>query len=381
MTTSKHYDVCLVGHPYTPIGMGEHVRATFRAMRAAGQAPQLLDIYKLEQPSPADQSEMEPSLQNKLSPINVFHINGGEVEQAWNHLSYHGQWDGYNVIYPLWELPRYPEEWAKQLDRFDEIWAPSRFIQESLEKVCTKPIHHMPMSCEVTLTSFMGRRYFGIPEADYTFLFFYDLRSYSTRKNPAGVLKAYRSLLARRPYAKAHLVIKVNGVDTNPAAFEELQQQVADLHNNVTLIQRVMSGNEVKNLVRCCDCFVSLHRSEGYGFGCAEAMSLGHPVIATAYSGNMDYMAPEVSFGVDYQLVPVREGEYPHHENQLWAEPDYEQAVGYMVDLVDAPAKGRALGALARRHMQSRFAYRPIGLNYLNRLDAIRRTLGNTNLD
>lgn len=361
--------------------MGEHVRATFRAMRAAGQAPHLLDIYKLEQPSTADQSEMEPSLQNKLSPINVFHINGGEVEQAWNHLSYHGQWEGYNVIYPLWELPRYPEEWAQQLDRFDEIWAPSRFIQESLEKVCTKPIHHMPMSCEVTLTSFMGRRYFGIPEADYTFLFFYDLRSYSTRKNPAGVLKAYRSLLARRPYAKAHLVIKVNGVDTNPAAFEELQQQVADLHNNVTLIQRVMSGNEVKNLVRCCDCFLSLHRSEGYGFGCAEAMSLGHPVIATAYSGNMDYMAPEVSFGVDYQLVPVREGEYPHHENQVWAEPDYEQAAGYMVDLVDAPAKGRALGALARQHMQSRFAYRPIGLNYLNRLDAIRRTLGNTTLD
>lgn len=376
MTTSKTNDVTLVGHPYTPIGMGEHVRASFRSLRAAGQTPHLHDIYKLEQPSAADQAELGPSMQGKLSAINVFHVNGNEIDQVWKHLSYNGQWPGYNVIYPLWELPRYPEEWAAQLDRFDEIWAPSRFILESLEKVCSKPIHHMPLSCEVSLSGFLGRRYFGIPEADYTFLFFYDLRSYSTRKNPAGVLRAFRSLLAKRPYAKAHLVIKVNGVETNPAAFAELQKEVHDLHNGVTLIQRLMSGNEVKNLVRCCDCFLSLHRSEGYGFGCAEAMALGRPVIATAYSGNMDFMVPEASFGVDYKLIPVLEGEYPHHEDQVWADPDYEQAARYMVELVDSPATGRALGAKARQHMQGYFAYRPIGLNYVNRLDTIRRTLG-----
>ncbi|WP_431476285.1 glycosyltransferase family 4 protein [Massilia eburnea] len=376
MTTSKQNEVCLVGHPYTPIGMGEHLRASFRSFRAAGEAPRLLDVYKLTQPSAADKAEFGPSMQDALAPINVFHINGDEIKQAWKHLGHPEQLPGYNVIYPLWELPRYPEEWASQLDRFDEIWAPSRFIMESLEKVCTKPIYHMPLSCQVSLSGFMGRRYFGIPEADYTFLFFYDLRSFSTRKNPAGVLRAFRSLLAKRPYSKAHLVIKVNGVDTNPAAFAELQQQVANLHNGVTLIQHVMTGDEVKNLVRCCDCFLSLHRSEGYGFGCAEAMALGRPVIATAYSGNMDFMVPEASRGVDYKLIPVLEGEYPHHENQVWADPDYDQAVGFMVEMLDAPAKGRALGAVARRHMQNRFAYRPTGLNYVNRLDAIRRNLG-----
>lgn len=376
MTPSQQNAVCLVGHPYTPIGMGEHLRASFRSFRAAGEAPRLLDIYKLEQPAAADQAEFGPSMQNALSPINVFHINGDEIKQAWRHLGHPEQMPGYNVIYPLWELPRYPEEWASQLDRFDEIWAPSRFIMESLEKVCSKPIHHMPLSCQISLSGFVGRRYFGIPEADYTFLFFYDLRSFATRKNPAGVLRAFRSLLAKRPYSKAHLVIKVNGVDTNPAAFAELQKEVASLHNNVTLIQRVMTGNEVKNLVRCCDCFLSLHRSEGYGFGCAEAMSLGRPVIATAYSGNMDFMVPEASFGVDYKLIPVLQGEYPHHENQVWAEPDYEQAVGFMVELVDSPEKGREVGAVARRHMQNNFAYRPTGLNYVSRLDAIRRSLG-----
>jgi len=376
MTPTKKNEVCLVGHPYTPIGMGEHLRASFRSFRAAGESPRLLDVYKLEQPSPADKAEFGPSMQSTLAPINIFHINGDEIRQAWKHLGHPEQMPGYNVIYPLWELPRYPQEWASQLDRFDEIWAPSRFIMESLEKACSKPIYHMPLSCQVSLTSFVGRRYFGIPEADYAFLFFYDLRSFSTRKNPGGVLRAFRSLLAKRPYSKAHLVIKVNGVETNPAAFAELQQQVANLHNSVTLIQRTMTGNEVKNLVRCCDCFVSLHRSEGYGFGCAEAMALGRPVIATAYSGNMDFMVPEASLGVDYKLIPVLEGEYPHHENQVWADPDYEQAASFMVDVLDSPEKGRALGAAARRHMQNRFAYRPTGLKYVDRLDAIRRNLG-----
>jgi glycosyltransferase involved in cell wall biosynthesis len=376
MSTSKQNEVCLVGHPYTPIGMGEHLRASFRSFRAAGEAPRLLDVYQLSQPSEADKAEFGPAMQNSLGPINVFHINGDEIKQAWKHLGHAEQIPGYNVIYPLWELPRYPEEWASQLDRFDEIWAPSRFIMESLEKVCSKPIYHMPLSCQVSLSGFLGRRYFGIPEADYTFLFFYDLRSFSTRKNPAGVLRAFRSLLAKRPYSKAHLVIKVNGVDTNPAAFAELQKEVAHLHNAVTLIQRVMTGNEVKNLVRCCDCFLSLHRSEGYGFGCAEAMALGRPVIATAYSGNMDFMVPEAALGVGYKLIPVLEGEYPHHEDQVWAEPDYEQAVSFMIEVLDSPAKGRALGAVARRHMQNRFAYRPTGLKYVKRLDAIRRNLG-----
>lgn len=368
-------DVCLVGHPYAPIGMGEHVRATFRSLRKVGQAPQLLDIYKLEQPNADDQAELAPSFRDGAAKINVFHINGNEVEQVWKQLNYHEPWSGYNIIYPLWELPRYPEEWAAQLDRFDEIWAPSEFILEGLKKVCRKPIYHMPLSCEVSLSAYLGRRYFSIPETDYTFLFFYDLRSYSSRKNPEGVLRAFRALLAKRPYSKAHLVIKVNGVETNPAAFTALQQNVLDLHANVTLIQQVMSSNEVKNLVRCCDCFLSLHRSEGYGFGIAEAMVLGRPVIATAYSGNMDFMLPEASFSVDYKLIPVQKDEYPHHEDQVWADPNYDQAVALMTELVDSPAKGRAMGNLARLHMQNRFAYRPIGLSYIDRLDIIRSTL------
>src|SRR6185436_2439934 len=66
-----------------------------------------------------------------------------------------------------------------------------------------------------------------------------------------------------------------------------------------------LSDNEIKNLVRVCDVFVSLHRSEGFGRGMAEAMAMGRPAIATGYSGNLDFMTWETGLLVDYQLAPV----------------------------------------------------------------------------
>jgi len=234
----------------------------------------------------------------------------------------------------------------------------------------------MPLACEVVLTSFLGRRYFGIPENSYTFLFFYDMRSYTTRKNPQAVVRAFRKLLEMHPFSKAHLVIKVNGVDRNPGAFQQLRQELGDLESHVSLFQRVMTNNEVKNLVRCCDCFVSLHRSEGYGLGIAEAMVLGKPVIATAFSGNMDFMSPDASYGISYNLVPLSEGDYPHYRDQVWAEPDWENASSCMAVLIDDPEKGRAVGRRASSHMQSGYSYRQIGLNYLARLAAIEKKRG-----
>ncbi|MBI6918984.1 glycosyltransferase family 4 protein [Pseudomonas monteilii] len=368
-------DVCLAGHPFAPIGMGEHVRATFRSLRAVYTPPVIHDIYKIVPATEADSAEFGQALTEQPAAINIFHINGNEVEHALEHINQTRPWTGYNIIYPLWELPRYPDGWAEQLDRFDEIWAASQFVMDGLQAACKKPVVHMPLATEVHLDNFFGRRYFGLPEADYVFLFFYDLRSYSARKNPQGVFEAFRQMLAKRPYANTHLVIKVNGVDMNPQAFTDLQAEVKALHGRVTLIERTMSSTEVKNLLRCSDCFVSLHRSEGYGFGIAEAMALGKPVIATAYSGNMDFMAAHCSLPVDYRLVAVKEGEYPHYEAQHWADPYCEQAVAYMVQLVDDPSMGRALGQKARLHMQSFFSYRYTGLRYRARLAEIRQML------
>ncbi len=362
--------ITLVGHPYTPIGMGEHVRCTFRALRSASRQVQLHDIYKLTEPNPGYRIELLPFETRTLADINIFHINGNEVEQTLAHI---GGIDpsAYNIVYPLWELPRYPAVWARELERFDEIWAPSRFVADSIAAQTSKPVMHMPLACEVMLESFLGRRYFGIAEAPYTFLFFFDLRSYMSRKNPEAVLEAFRQFVVARSFANVTLVIKVNGAEHAPEALQRLKALVDDLDDHVALLVEEMTDNEVKNLVRCCDCFVSLHRSEGFGFGIAQAMALDKPVIATAYSGNMDFMTDETSLMVAYGMVAVPEGAYPHAEGQQWAEPSIDDAVGYMMKLVDTPRAGYELGVRAGRHIRANYGLRATGRRIARRLDAI----------
>ena len=74
--------------------------------------------------------------------------------------------------------------------------------------------------------------------------------------------------------------------------------------------------------MRSCDCFVSPHRSEGFGLLIAEAMMLGRPVIATDYGATAELLTPATGFPVAFRMVPVGEGDYPFAKGQSWADPD-----------------------------------------------------------
>ena len=134
-----------------------------------------------------------------------------------------------------------------------------------------------------------------------------------------------------------------------------------------------LSDNEIKNLVRVCDVFVSLHRSEGFGRGMAEAMAMGRVAVATGYSGNVDFMAPGTSLLVDYDLVAVPPGAYPQGEGQVWADPSPTHAARLIEQLLDDPAGARALGARGREHIRTNYSTAAIGRRYAERLKAIGR--------
>jgi glycosyltransferase involved in cell wall biosynthesis len=338
-----------VGHPYMPIGMGEHLRASVRSLRAVGLAPSIKDVFDAGTPDPAQKAEFGPALGDCFGAVNIFHINGDEVDRAFAAIGEAADLSRRNIIYPMWELSRYPEPWARALERFDEVWAPSLFVRDALAASVARPIVHMPVSVEVRLNSFIGRRCFGIPEHAYAFLFFFDFRSYAARKNPSALLDCFRRLQALRPWAPVVLVVKTHGEEAAPADAAALRAALAAAGPEVVFISGTLADNDVKNLVRMCDCFVSLHRSEGFGLGIAEAMALGRPTIATAYSGNMDFCANDTNLLVDYTLVGVPDGAYPFAEGQVWAEPDTEQATNHMLRLLDDPGAGRALGRRAAR--------------------------------
>lgn len=355
--------ICLIGHPFAPIGCGENIRAAYRSLKAAGLDVKIMDIYEIHSPEDSNfYREISQKLTKNSGAINIFYINGDEVPQVFSHLGPKYFSSAINIVVPNWELSIYPEEWSKNLDRFDYIWAPTQFIYDSLIKIVQKPLKKVLLASEVNLESMLPRRFFGIPEDSYAFLFSFDFRSYLSRKNPEAVIESFKRLLNLRPFSNALLVLKMHGREVMNRRGELLLNSIQELGERVVMIDQSYSDNEMRNLLRVCDCYISLHRSEGYGRGLSEAMSLGKPVIATGYSGNLDFMNENNSLLVDYQLVELVHGDYPFWNDQKWAEPNIDQALMHMLNLVDTPLLGYSVGRRAAISIKKSVGYRARGV-------------------
>ncbi|MFO1413384.1 MAG: glycosyltransferase family 4 protein [Burkholderiales bacterium] len=361
----------LVGHPYGALGMGEHIRKSAQAFAAAGVPFVIVNTFR--QLGPHGDKFLEFPFRSRIVeenpyPISIFHLNADEMPLASAHLGEAFFANRYNVGYWAWELSKFPDAWCSAFRYFYEIWAPSRFIQQAVADKAPGPVIHMPLAVEFATAATLPRRHFGLPEGKFLFLFYFDFTSYVTRKNPFGPLNAFRMAFGNADRGDVALVIKANGMEQRPEAYRAFLDAIGDPGDAVILLDRVMTDHEVRSLVAVCDCFVSLHRSEGFGRGLAEAMYCGKPVIATGYSGNMDFTHEDNSLLVDYTLVPVREGEYPFPEGQIWAEPDTAQAAEHMQRLVADRALGGRIGARAADYIRTHHSFRAIGERYHRRL-------------
>lgn len=368
----------LVGHPFAPIGRGEDIRTSLRCFHAAGLDAAVYDLSgSRETADPGFDGNVAAHLVGSLSPdLNIFYLNGDEILKYLDPIRKRLPAGAYNIVCPQWELGAYPKEWGEQLDYFNEVWAASRFVFECLRASADVRVVYLPLSVQVELASFLGRRYFQLPESAYLFFFCFDLSSFIDRKNPFAVVQAFERVCDARPKENIGLVIKLHGAERAAKGETVAGQFLAQINQSwtrdrIVVIDGVLTDNEIKNLIRCCDCFVSLHRSEGFGRAMAEAMFLGKPVVATAYSGNLDFMNEDNSCLVRYDLTDVGKDRYPFWQNQVWAEPDIDHAAALMLNLLDEQDYGRALGRTASRFIRTHFSHRAVGLKYKRRLQEI----------
>ena len=213
----------------------------------------------------------------------------------------------------------------------------------------------------------MRRCRLGVPDG-FLFLFVFDYMSTTQRKNPVGLVEAFRG--AFTPQDGAHLLIKTINAPLRPLAEEELLWACHG-RDDIHVIDRSLTGPERDALMAACDCYVSLHRSEGFGLTMAEAMSIGKPVIATGYSGNVDFMTAENSYLVDYDIVRVGPDCEIYPADGEWAEPDLQQAARVMRSVYDDPAHARTLGEQARADIARLLSPEATGAAMRDRLRAL----------
>ncbi len=244
-----------------------------------------------------------------------------------------------------WELESVPSSWRKLSRAFDEIWAPSRFIASAMERVLDCPVVAMPAGVAVPEFIPQSREYFGLAPDETVFLFTCDAASSLLRKNPFDLVKAF--VQAFEPKDPARLVIKISRPEAELEEMERLRALIPP-DARITVIESTMTRNDVLALINSCDAYVSMHRAEGFGLGMAEAALLGKPVIATAYSGNTDFLSAEWSLPLHYSLQAIGVRRAPFQPSWKWASPDIGMAARHMRWVYEYPAEARALGEKAR---------------------------------
>ena len=357
--------VNLIGWFRAAVGIGESVRCMARACDAV-QLPAALIDMRLHCLNRDGDDTFARRLQEKPEHrINIFHIDPPVSDQIDHHHGPELRRDRYNIAYWAWELPVFPAHWVRQTAYFDEIWCPSEFVRSSIAAATDLPVHVMPHAIDCALPDGDGRERFGLPRDRFLFLFTYDLNSYQERKNPLAVIAAYRRAFPDEQ--GVGLVIKTQNPARNPGAHAQL---VAALHGlqHVTLRDDTSSRPDILRLHQACDCFVSLHRAEGFGLAVAESMYLGKPVIATDWSATAEYLDATNGLPVPYELVKLRETHGPYEAGQQWADPSVDRAAAAMRRLVDEPGLAGRLGSAAAKTIRERFSPSVVGQRYRQRL-------------
>jgi glycosyltransferase involved in cell wall biosynthesis len=254
-----------------------------------------------------------------------------------------------------------PPQWVPALAKLHEVWVPSRFVAETVANPARKPVRLVPHAVPVEdFDQAEAREQLQLPRDAFLFLTIFDSNSYLRRKNVLGAIRAFIDAFPTGGASAPMLVVKCHGRGNRGPEFREMVER-ARSSERLILIDRVFSPHQMSLIQAACDCFVSLHRAEGFGLNIAECMGKGKIVIATDFSGSTDFARPSNALLVPYRMAEVGRGGYVHGGGQWWAEPDHDAAVDAMRRAAACGADVQALAARARADIMRDYSLDAIG--------------------
>jgi len=333
------YGINIYGYHTTESGMGESARTLTKTIQKT-TIPHVLNNDTST--NSRQQANLQPNMQtyNKYDH-NIIVVNGDRFKKTINELGKAYFTQRTTIAYWTWELNTLPKTWPANHPVIDAFWVPSTFVQQTLQKKTTKPIQVIPHSISSSQKKVVSKR----KQKPFTFLFMFDFYSYVERKNPFAVIDAFKQAFDKQE--PVQLIIKCINETYNIKAFLQLQE--AAKQHSIIILNTYLSKPEVEELIQTCDCYVSLHRSEGFGLTIAEAMACEKPVIVTAYSGNMDFCNEKNSYLVGGTLKTIKKNYGPYTKGNVWAEPNCKVAATYMRQVYENKKEAKEKAKQARK--------------------------------
>jgi glycosyltransferase involved in cell wall biosynthesis len=341
------FGVNIAGYLTSEKGTGEAARSTIPLLESVKIPVGLNNIIDIG--SVNNETKYDDFLDTNPYLFNLVYVN---ADQASNFAFHKGEsyFRGHhNVGVWNWEIIDFPKDWLQRFDYFDEIWTPTNFVLDAVSRVSPIPVVRVPYALDpnpVRSTTFDITK-LGVSPDDFVFLFMFDFHSVIQRKNPSGLIEAFRRAFPER--GDAVLLIKSSHADASAVR----EMTAAARGSNIKVVDTVLTREEINALYEQAGCYVTLHRSEGFGLTPAEAMLAEKPVIATGYSGNMDFMAPDNSYLVSYKLVELDAEYRPYEKGSVWADPDLDHAASLMRHVYENRDEARRVGQKAREGVLS----------------------------
>jgi len=336
----------VAGYFLAEAGVGEAARQIVAAIRAAGIP---FSTYTYE--ATISRQEHEPVSEDGRPleyDTNLICVNADQLPSfTWDAgpAFFRGR---HSIGVWWWEVAEFPEWLHPAFEIVHEIWVGSRHVADAISAETEQPVLVFPLPVVVPPAPNLSRADLELPD-DFLFLFSFDFLSVVERKNPLGLIQAFSE--AFKPGEGPVLVVKSINGDKRLTELERLRAAAAE-RPDVLILDRYLSADEKNALMATADCYVSLHRSEGFGLTLAESMACGKPVIATAYSGNLEFMNDENSYLVPFEMVKIGPGADPYPEDGTWADPDIGRAAELMRRVYESPDEARQRGEQGRSEIR-----------------------------
>jgi glycosyltransferase involved in cell wall biosynthesis/2-polyprenyl-3-methyl-5-hydroxy-6-metoxy-1,4-benzoquinol methylase len=346
------WGVNVAGFFTSELGLGEAARLLIAGLDASG-VPALPVQAQLVPPCRQEAEFTYADPDQAAYSTNIVCMNGDSIAPFAREVGSSFFEGRYTIALWWWEVGEFPSGWEDAFEHIDEVWVASSHIYDAIAPASPVPVVRMTLPAVTPRVAARTRAQLGMPEEGFLFLFVHDYHSTAARKNPVGTIEAFKRAFPHGSGAK--LVLKSINAGNLPHEHDRVLLAAGD-HPDIRVIDAYVSAAEKNAMIDACDCYVSLHRSEGFGLTVAEAMLLGKPVIATRYGGTLEFTTEENAYLVDWTPVAVGEGAHPYPASGVWADPDIEQAAELMREVFADPAAARERGAQGRRDVHERHA-------------------------